>query len=235
MTGEYTDSICESCGNKYKRIGSHWAQSECSYPELTDKQLEIVKGLLMGDGCLTNREGKPYVIVQCCEKKYLEHIDEIFGQISSGPPRLHITGEELMEKNGDWLGSTESSKYRDQYRWQTRSISDLSQFSEWYDNGNKEYPKDTELTSLSMKHWFAGDGNYNNNGTNDYISIGVSNERDNNNKINCMFKKSGLPEPNRWEEYGNKVEIVWNKEESREIMEFMGEAVPGYEYKWVNQ
>jgi len=230
---EYTSDTCPSCNTEFKRLGSHWAQSSCDYVTISSEQIDIATGLLMGDGCLCNRDGNPYLVVQCIEKEYLYFLDEKFSTISSGPPRLHITGEELKEKYGEWLGADKDSNYNDQYRWQTRGIPSLSRFSDWYESGKKQYPKELILTPTILKHWYAGDGNYNNNGTNNYISIGVSNESDNKKKIDRIFQQSGLPSPNRWSEYGKKSEIVWNTEESKEIMRFMNNPVDGYEYKWM--
>lgn len=230
----YTKDICHICGDKYTRLGSHWYQSSCKYPELSDKQEQIITGLLMGDGCL-ERKGNPYLLVQCAKAEYLEHLDDVFGNISSGEPRLHITGDKLKEKNGEWLGASKSTEYQDQYRWQTRGLPDLDEFSSWYTDNGKVYPEKIELTPITLKHWYCGDGNYNNNGTNNYISIGVSNEANEKKKIEKMFKRKGLPKPNRWSEYGNKVEIVWNVDESKRLMDYMNGSISGYEYKWMDK
>lgn len=232
---EYTPDFCPGCGNRYKKLGSHWAQSDCEYPDLSEYQEEVVTGILMGDGCLCNRGGNPYIVVQCVKKNYLKYLDSIFGVISSGEPRLHITGDELKDKYGDWLGATKESEYQDQYRWQSRGLESLSIFSSWYGGNGKTYPDDIKITPTILKHWYAGDGNYNNNGTNSYISIGVSNESEEREKIYRMFNRANLPEPNRWNENNEKVEIVWNKNESGELIKFMGDAVPGYQYKWMEE
>jgi len=231
----YTKDICHICENEFTRLGSHWYQSSCDYPELSDEQKEIVTGLLMGDGCLVNRDGNPYLVVQCTKREYLERLDSIFGNISSGEPRLHITGEKLKKKYGDWLGASKDSEYSDQYRWQTRGIPGLSEFSSWYGDSGKVYPEQIELTPMTLTHWYCGDGNYNNNGTNNYISIGVSNEKTEKEKIENMFERKGLPRPNRWSEYENKAEIVWNVNESKRLMEYMNDSYDGYEYKWMNK
>jgi hypothetical protein len=230
---EYSPQECNSCGDTYKRIGSHWVQSDCDYPKISEYIAEVITGLLMGDGSLSNREGNPTLVCQCTEVKYLEYLNSIFGDLSSGPPRLHVTGDELLEQNGEFLGATDESEYSDQYRWQTRRNPNLSKFSHWYD-GSKNWPNDIYLTPTVLKHWYIGDGNYNYHGTNDYISIGVNNERNNVDKINNMFKRSSLPKPNRWNESIDKVEIVWNKHESKELLDYMGSPICGYEYKWGN-
>lgn len=229
---EYISQNCHNCGNLYKRIGSHWAQSSCNYPKVSSEIDEIISGLLMGDGCLTNRNGNPYLICQCVEEKYLEYLHHKFGELSSAPPKLHITGSELLERNGDHFNINEGSEYQDQYRWQTRANPNLKRYCDWYKEGEKVWPDNIDLTPTTLKHWYCGDGNYNNIGTNDYISIGVNNERGNKEKINNMFKKAGLPEPNRWNVSDKKVEIVWNKVESMDLINYMGEPIDGYEYKW---
>ena len=40
---------CYSCGNKYGQIALHWNGEKCDWPEFSDKQIELMKGLLLGD------------------------------------------------------------------------------------------------------------------------------------------------------------------------------------------
>lgn len=41
---------CISCGTNFSYVGQHYRQSGCTYPTLSQHQLELVEGVLMGDG-----------------------------------------------------------------------------------------------------------------------------------------------------------------------------------------
>jgi hypothetical protein len=60
------------------------------------------------------------------------------------------------------------------------------------------------------------------------VVIYTSNEIENKQKIESYFKRSGIPKPVNWMDYG----MYWDKSDSIELLKYMGEPLPGFEYKW---
>jgi len=236
---------CPECGERYNHLGKHWSRSDCNYPELTQRQYEVAVGLVMGDGTINKGGKNPYLQCSMITKEYLEYLDNIFGVLSTGV-RLRQTAEESAQfsRNSGFRPNAKKENYHDMYTLQTCHLPQLDEFSSWYDSGEKVWPMNIELTPTVLKHWYVGDGCYQNNGTKDCIKIGLSNEKMNEEKVSSYFKKVGLPSPNRWSitvqnENGRSYEncqAKWNVEESYKLLEYMlkdGYGIPnGFEYKW---
>jgi hypothetical protein len=197
----------------------------------------------MGDGYI-DKEGDQNPRLRCTmiTKEYLEYLDDVFGILSTGV-KLHQTAKELVKENIERGFNTKAKieNYHDLYRWQTISMSQLDIISEWYDSGEKVWPKDIDLTSTVLKHWYVGDGCYINKNSKDYIKIALANEVDNKEKVYNYFKEVGLPEPDNWDisernDGGMNCSVEWNKDKSKELLEYMLEdgygIPPGFEYKW---
>ncbi len=225
---------CTQCENKFSRIGTHWVQSDkCTHPELTQYQEEIVVGLLMGDGCIQKAHKNPRLVVNMVSPNYLQYLDDIFGSRSTGVT-LRRTAEENAKQNRD-SGCNKDAKaenYSDLYYWQTRNLPELSKFTEWYETGEKVWPDDIELTPITLKHWYCGDGHYNNSFTQNCIKISMSNEVENTEKVDKMFKRSGLPVPSNYNTSGDMCDAQFTVSQSRELLDYMGESLPDFEYKW---
>lgn len=207
---------CPNCEGTYDKLGLHWNRG-CSYPSFSDMQLEILTGLLMGDGTVV-RGTNPSIRAHMTNKEYLEFLDNIFGVLGCGI-RLH---EE--HSNKDWSNT---------YTWQTRAHPYLSKYEDWYSSGRKVWPEDIELTPLVLKHWYAGDGCLEVRGNSVRASIALTNEMGNGDKVIGMFNSAGVVEPN-WYENGTMASIRWTVEDTYELFKYMGEPLPGFESKWPN-
>jgi hypothetical protein len=152
-------------------------------------------------------------------------------------PYIHRTAEEAASRDHEksLAVSNDPSNYKDQYKIQTISHPELEQFEAWYKSGKKVWPKEIQLTPTVLKYWYVSDGSFNNNGSRFYVSLHCSNERKNKQKVEGYFTDVGL-RPSRWWE--NKVEethqaeLIFNKEESKEFFDYIGNPLPGFEYKW---
>lgn len=228
---------CPECGNTYKQIGHHWSQSSCNPPKLTEEQKDIIRGLLMGDGYLQNhdKERKCCVRVEMITEEYLEWVDDKFGILGRGV-RLDKTAEENARKGRETghRPDADSEDYSDVYGWESRSLDELEIFADWYTAEGKTFPEKIDLTPTVLKHWYCGDGHYNNGS---HIKISVANERGNKTKINNYFSSAALPTPSRYEETeieggGKRYSLYFMVSDSQELFEYMGSAPPGFEYKW---
>lgn len=129
MTDKNKD-LCPQCGNWYKGIGVHWARSSsCSYPELTERQNDIINGLLLsGAGGFSGNlsDGELHFIVHSTNRELLDWLDDEFGIISKGVS-LAISSEDseenlanLRKVSGD--NTAEDYNTSDIYRWGTRRL-----------------------------------------------------------------------------------------------------------------
>jgi hypothetical protein len=119
------------------------------------------------------------------------------------------------------------------YHWQTRNHPDFSTFRDWYGSGAKVFPEDIRLTPTVLKHWYVCDGNLAKSESYPYIRIGISNEKDNKEKIEGYFENAGLPRPQWYTKGETGHQLSFTVEESLEIFDYIGGPLPGFEYKWV--
>lgn len=230
---------CPECGEVYKRIAQHWAYNESHRPELTERQLDIATGVLMGDGCIKVDSRKGHYAnfqIEMITKPYLEWLSDIFGVLSRGV-RLKRTAEQHVERNiaREFDENASLDTYNDSYCLETTTHPRFSELRNWYEDGEKTFPYNIELNPTVLKHWYVCDGSLHQGRD---IKIAMSNERGNGEKIERYFSEQSLPTP-RWEEHGRKggsgginYRARWTKEESLELFEYMGEPLPGFEYKW---
>lgn len=208
---------CPNCENEYERIGSHWTHnSDCNHPSLTDKQLEISVGLLMGDGCIAGQEDRnPRLIAMMNSENYLKYVDKQFGVLGNGV-------------------SIQTRPNQQIYRWSSVNHPELSELSDWYSSGEKIWPDNINLTPTVLKHWYCGDGYLENDNR---FGIAMANEIENTEKVSRYFSRVGLPEPDfysyRNKDSGhNQCKLVYNRLSSSTIYEYMGKPLPDFEYKW---
>lgn len=186
----------------------------------------------MGDGTIFRKteNHNPNLRISVIQRDYLEYLDGVFGQLSTGV-MLSRTAEEGAEKNrkSGFSPNAVEENYSDVYRLITRNHPELSEYHNWYSGGKKTFPDDINLTPTTLKHWFVCDGNM----SDTRIRIGLSNERNNKEKIESYF-----PVPvQRWDETSRsdgsiRCAAVFSTENSKKLFSYMGEPLPGFGYKW---
>lgn len=219
-------TICMACGEAFDRIGTHWRYNPDHRPSFSAEQREIVTGLLMGDGYIDTRRGNPYLVVNMITEEYLQYLHNTFENFSKGVV-LDKTAEECAIYNG---GDVEN--YNEIYSWRSCSHPELSEWSNWYSSGEKVWPDDIELTPTVLKHWYVGDGHLNKSSGG--IELTVTNERGNRQKVQQYFSNAGLPVGGWWENTTGRTEtrMYWNGGDRDKLFEYMGNPLPGFEYKW---
>jgi len=227
---------CPECNNEYKQLGQHWVYSDSHRPQLTQKQLEITKGLVMGDGYIHNRDSR--LIVRMVSPNYLEYLDKIFGCLGCGVSLVKTAADSAKEnRNSGFSPSAREENYSDVYSWGTRKHPKFNEFRQWYSTGEKIWPEDIKLTPTVLKHWYVGDGSYFSHGSNKNIKISMANEIKNTEKVSNYFSYMGLPEPsnyskNKRKSGGKRCVAQWTIEDSYKLWDYMGEPLPDFEYKW---
>jgi len=230
---------CPNCGNQYEQIGVHWSSGDVCYePQLDDELFEILVGNLMGDGCIDKCDKNPNLLCVMVNKEYLEYLDETFGIFSTGV-RLKSTAEDSAKANRErgFRPNASAENYSDVYSFRTRNLSQLKELADWYSSGEKVFPENLELTPTILKHWYVCDGHYSLKEESDRgnIVLAMNNERENKEKIENYFHGIDV-EIGRWREYdaGDYIDCaaVFHADETEQIFEYMGEPLPGFQYKW---
>jgi len=229
--GESQHAECPSCGETFQQIGLHWAQSsQCSYPELTERQREYAKGLLMGDAWIDRGiDGRNATLrVSNTNTQFLEWLNDIFGPLSCGV-RLKETGEKAA-RNAEHTGFDTSDgdwEFQDVYNLVLRANPKFSEMrSRWYTDDGIQYPRDLQLTQPAALMWYCSDGwvqwtreKY------AYASIGTHNEAENADFLVSLFEDHSV-QPT----FSGKVLRFGSQ--TRAFLEWLDGPVPGFEYKW---
>jgi hypothetical protein len=233
--GEKT--ACPECGKKYKGLANHWSMGSCSVPELTERQKEIVVGLLMGDGWLDRCGKNPRIAVKMISPNYLKYLDDIFGCLSTGVTLKQTAAESAKNcRDREFAPNAKKENYSDLYQWRIRSLPELHDFN-WYKTGKKVWPEWIPMTPTVLKHWYVGDGNFNNSGSKRRIKIAMANEVENTDKVDNYFKRMNLPTPSNYDIWERKdghtsCNAEFTQSASEELWEYMGDPLPDFEYKW---
>lgn len=222
---------CPTCREKFKSVGHHWSHYPDHRPKISDNQMEIATGLLMGDGSISAGDHLPALRANMTNQEYLSWLDSQFPYIGRGVV-LQASAEKQAEYAEQSFG--ENFDTCDIYRWRTSSHQAFTPLLAWYESGNKVWPDDIELTPTVLKHWYCGDGCLK---SQNQVTIAMSNELGNEGKVEEYFTSVGLPKPT-WESHksSNRNTWVliarWSVSESKELLDYMGKPLPGFEYKW---
>lgn len=112
---------------------------------IEEKAIEWINGELLGDGCLQSYS--PYSARFTYSSKYSEYIEYIKDSLKS----FGINGGKIY-------------KYRRtiksyNYKYASLCYAELLPiYKKWYSKGKRIVPKDLNLTSLTCRQWYIGDG-----------------------------------------------------------------------------
>jgi hypothetical protein len=230
--------LCPKCGNEYKELGTHWQHNPSHRPDLTNKQYDVAVGLLMGDGTMNRSSKNASIMCAMVSPNYLRYVDDIFGCLGICVELWKTAAENARDKrNSGFRPNAKCENYSDLYRWRSRTHPEFNEFSSWYSDDGKVWPTDINLTPTVLKHWYCGDGHWDNSGSANRIEFSVSNEVNNTEKISEIFERSGLPSPSNYvvsDRDGGRVDCVaqFTVKQSHELWHYMGEPLPDFEYKW---
>lgn len=193
----------------------HWDSdsNNCDTPNLSQKQLEICEGLLMGDGSIVRQNGTNYgLTLSVTQRPFVEWIEQELEGLTTEPQKI-----ERDEDNWNTV-----------YRIYIMGIAQVSELGEWYSTGKKKFPSNLKLTPTKVRMWYACDGHLQWTKKYSYPMFGVKNESDSVNKLIESFENVGI-ECNS--QYGGERLYIPSSSKS-DFFDFIGSSVPGYEYKW---
>lgn len=224
-TTEDGREICPRCRKSYSKITIHWTKA-CEYPRLFNRQLELVKGLLCGDGSVEQR--RAVFRVEMINKRFLEWLDEELGWLSTGV-RLARTNEEVARHLRDSLDRETSPRdAHDLWYLRTRTHPQFREFQSWFQDGEMRLPTRLSLSKLELKMWYISDGGLMKRKTpSPAPSIASHKEVDTPNRIQRVFNQHGFEVTD-----GPNFRIKGGLSESRRFLEYLGKPPEGFEYKW---
>jgi len=229
---------CHQCENEYEKITMHWQQSNCDYQPLTKRQHQVITGLVLGDASATLPHNcrYPCVMTMMSTRTYLLHLsNKIFPVLSGGVSvgRTPQEGARAARQSG-FRPDADAGNYSTMYQFRLFSHPGIEKYRNWYSTGKKVFPSDLELTPTSLKHYFVGDGTFDE--TDHSVSICISNERDNRGKIVNMFERAGFTDFEWYrisrKEWKDEAGVRFRKEGTENFFDYVGDPPPGFAYKW---
>lgn len=217
-------TTCPECGNNYGQVPLHWKRSDCEFPEFTRDQMEIMRGLLLGDADIKKGTDGSIFRLRMINEEFLHHLDSILGALSRGV-RLHETGEEKFDKSvGVLKGTSSESEFNDLYGIRTVTHPQIDELRGWYSNGKKIMPK--IISEDMFKYWYICDGwNHEDNSVRiratipDDLNYVASNiERNSYLEVSSVSTSKGVIRMT-----ADSSKTFWNTTE----------PIPGFEYKWI--
>lgn len=183
----------------------------------------------MGDGYIFRNDGEnPYLDVKMTNEEFLAWLYDELEPLSRYFKHEQTAKEkaEINKRNG-YSDDAREEDYNDVYGFSTRCLPELRQYADWYESGKKRFPDDLELTPLTLKMWYVCDGSkFEQEKTRPVIEIGCANEKDREEYIKGLF--SSLDVSPRFDDGI----IRFRVDDSEKLWEYMGDSVPGFEYKW---
>jgi len=215
---------CPNCNKKYKSIGIHW--NYCGHPELSQHQKDMLIGGLMSDATVTDGGNIPQFTIYNTNKEFLQWYRDELEFLSNGV-RLYEDGESKHQRNiKNSFDVERDANYKDVYCMTTAAHPYNHSLRDWYQSGEKEYPKNIELTKDILKIWYCGDGNVNwDTKSSGYCEIGCINEIDNEQKVLSLFDDT------MFNPTFSNGRIRFNGQ-SKEFLDFISPVPNGMEYKW---
>jgi hypothetical protein len=215
---------CPECGKDYKQVTKHWRFSPGHRPDISDRQMELITGLYMGDGTLDDRDSRnhPSIIVRVSNEEFVEWVGQQLEPFAT--TRFVYSGEEVAErqkKDGTFKGTVEG--YSDRYEVRVTSHPDLDRFRKWVGPEGKRFPEDLTLTPLIAKMWYCCDGHLDESGI---ARMGCYTEIEREEYLRSLF-----------EEHGIEPSIYWNsiylrRAGTEHFFDWIGEPIPGFGFKW---
>lgn len=213
---------CPYCGDWYSRIGSHWSQGSCPYPPISGYKMELLRGMMLGDGSLKQNTEYPSFGVSNTNKRFLQWFSRELGWIAPSPVSKHMAVCEYDFSSLD--GDVDRESCHDGYRITTRSHPQFQVFCSWIGVDEVFFPIDIEPSIPMMRMWYVSDGGVQKR--NGYVQFGSRNESERPEAINNIFSSFGYDIRQSGQMFRLTVD------QSRQFLDEIGPPVPGFRHKW---
>lgn len=185
----------------------------------------------MGDGSIPKPSGGNNAVFRLpmTNRRFLGWFDASMGILTTGVT-LKKTAAELAEKNrkSGFSPTADAENYHDMYTVWSRTNPFFDELRErWYSDGTKQFPDDLELTPVIAKFWYLSDG---------YLDVGrwgrprleikARNESHRADELRSLFDGAGVAPS------FHRNELRFTCDDTERLVDWMGDAPPGFEYKW---
>lgn len=186
-----------------------WTEDKFKYSNLTDEEMEILDGLMLSDGCLSDTS-------------------RISARLTFGFKYKNVCETIINEMESLTFSSIWKSNISNCYHFKSHMFHDLlNESRRWYKDGSKIVPKDVRVTKKSCYWWFIGDG-YTLSSTGNVYLCTDSFKREENifliEKLKMLGFDTSLMKNNR---------IRFKKEDSFKFLNWIDDnKIKEYNYKW---
>lgn len=167
------------CGS-YTNLSKHWCQnSSCDYPDITNHQIDVIKGLIMGDASinLQSQDWSGRLDLSVVSKDFAKEAASELGFLTNS---ITIKKKDGISKNNQHRVVTYSHPI-------FRKI-----YNNWYTDKGKKFPEDLELNHTMLRFWYLGDGSLKfTNADTPYVTISVCNEKSRSDYLVNLFSSLG--------------------------------------------
>jgi hypothetical protein len=227
MSDQYREP-CPNCGEEFINMGQHWKSLNCEYPKLSDYQKDLLRGILMSDASAQFDTNNNLKIKMTC-RDFLEWLVNELSEICPNRyPILQQTSDEAKENAMQFFGDDvrEDSEYKEKYQVLTRSHPFMNEFDDWY-VPEKRYPlNDLELTPTVAKMWYCGDGCLDR--SKGRAEIACKNEADRIDEVADLIRDQDF-NVNTTEK--GRIRVLTS--DTPAFLDWMGDAPPDFDYKWL--
>lgn len=206
---------CPHSGCSYHggNLGSHWYMLPEHRPSLSDRQVEIVTGLMLGDACVDRSTKNARLQVGNVNVDFLKWVKDELQPIARDIEVQFKEGERHVID-----GTYDCQEFR---LLRTVTHPGLNRFAEWYSGEGKQFPDDLELTPLIAKVWYCCDGGI---ASRDKIGFTTKTQISREDYLKSLF-------PFDCQVVGNS--IRFSSRLSKKMLDWMGDPLPGMSYKWI--
>lgn len=137
------------------KIRNKWEGKTMKLPNtsLSEFHQQVIDGCLLGDGSVLRKNDRltAHFSLTTIHEEFATHLQKILPF-----PKIKVK-ERIKKDNVVFHGKT--YKCNDAYNVTSTADKSLNKFrSEWYPDGRKIVPKNLQLTPITVKYWFYGDG-----------------------------------------------------------------------------
>lgn len=228
------ESACHSCGEPYTYLARHWRgeKHNCDFPDPTERETAIIKGLLLSDGSLSRNNSLPYLQVSQKSERFIEWLVDELWRFGSGYELVKTASEVAERATAKGWGDVSAEDCNDIYQLRTSIHPTFEQYAGWYMDDGMRYPSELAVGPLVTKIWYACDGDLKNRNDDRPHKmkprITCRTEESRSDWLLELFEDHGF-EP-YWDETPSK--ICFPVSDVDRFFEWVGEPIPGMEYKW---
>lgn len=195
-------------------------RSEISFSEY---QHQLIKGVLMGDGCIQRRDNEnhnPYFVVTMKNRQFIDWLADQLADIVAS----------VKKRSGEYAETLDNQ----QWTLKTYSHPVFRNYADWYTSGQKRWPLDEPITELELKMLYVTDGSPVKHPESWAAKISAINECDRRGEVSEMFKREFEIDISWHSSDKNTDGVIYISSEYADIM-WNQKSVPGFGYKWPNK